>query len=200
MERAHPVGRRGQSRHHLLREVRDRGDLHAPDPPGGLLSAEDLSGARALVVGGAGFVGSNVVEALVAAGASSVLVVDNLLSAERVNVPEAACVRLVEGSIADDAILEQLPHDLDVVFHLATFHGNQNSIADPLADHANNTLTTLKLLEHLAGKPSPPRVVYSSAGCTVAEKTYDDAEATTEEAPVSLFHDSPYQISKIIGE
>ena len=42
--------------------------------------------------------------------------------------------------------------------------------------------------------------MYASAGCTVAEKTFDGAEATTEEAPVSLWLDSPYQISKIIGE
>jgi nucleoside-diphosphate-sugar epimerase len=44
------------------------------------------------------------------------------------------------------------------------------------------------------------RVVYASAGCTVAEKTFDDVEATDEEAPISLYYDSPYQISKIIGE
>jgi UDP-glucose 4-epimerase len=42
--------------------------------------------------------------------------------------------------------------------------------------------------------------VYASAGCTVAEKTFDGAEATAEDAPVSLWLDSPYQISKIIGE
>jgi nucleoside-diphosphate-sugar epimerase len=44
------------------------------------------------------------------------------------------------------------------------------------------------------------KVVYASAGCTVADKTYDDAVATSEDAPVSLWHDSPYQISKIVGE
>ena len=37
-------------------------------------------------------------------------------------------------------------------------------------------------------------------GVLVAEKTFDDAQATTEDAPVSLFHDSPYSISKLIGE
>ena len=42
--------------------------------------------------------------------------------------------------------------------------------------------------------------MYASAGCTVAEKTFEGAEATTEDAPVSLWLDSPYQISKIIGE
>ena len=44
------------------------------------------------------------------------------------------------------------------------------------------------------------KVVYSAAGCAVAEKTFDDAVATAEDAPVSLHHDSPYSISKLIGE
>ena len=88
----------------------------------------------------------------------------------------------------------------DHVFHLATFHGNQSSIADPIADHENNTLTSLKLFHRLSGFKRVKKVVYSSAGCAVAEKTFDEAEATLEDAPVSLYMDSPYSISKIIGE
>jgi nucleoside-diphosphate-sugar epimerase len=109
-------------------------------------------------------------------------------------------VKFVEGSITDDRILARLDSDLDYAFHLATYHGNQSSIADPLADHENNTLTTLKLYERLKDIKTIRRVVYSSAGCTVAEKTYGDAQPTKEDAPVSLWHDSPYQISKIVGE
>jgi nucleoside-diphosphate-sugar epimerase len=158
------------------------------------------TGAKVLIVGGAGFVGSNLALALLATSPREIVIVDNLLSAEASNVPDDPCVRFVEGSITDDAVLRALPNDLDYVFHLATFHGNQNSIADPLADHENNTLTTLKLYERLRGMKSLRRVVYSSAGCTVAEKTFEKANATTEESPVSLWLDSPYQISKIIGE
>ena len=73
-------------------------------------------------------------------------------------------------------------------------------MADPLADHENNTLTTLKLFERIKDFAALEKVVYASAGCTVAEKTFDEAEATSEDAPVSLWLDSPYQISKIIGE
>jgi UDP-glucose 4-epimerase len=164
------------------------------------LPADSFEGRRFAVVGGAGFVGSNLTRRLAELGASQVVVVDNLLSAERSNVPDEPAVVFVEGSITDDAVLAKLPSDLEVVFHLATFHGNQNSMADPLADHDNNTYTTLKLLEHLSTLPAPPRVVYSSAGCTVAQKTFDEATATTEDDPVSLHLDSPYQISKIIGE
>src|SRR5499426_298452 len=44
------------------------------------------------------------------------------------------------------------------------------------------------------------KVVYAAAGCAVATKTFDGATATPEDAPISLFHDSPYSISKLIGE
>ena len=109
----------------------------------------DFNGLRVLVVGGAGFVGSNLVEKLLVAQPTEVLIIDNLLSADRVNVPAHPAVRFIEGSIADDAVLAKLPSELDYVFHLACYHGNQSSIADPLADHDNNTITSLKLFERL---------------------------------------------------
>jgi UDP-glucose 4-epimerase len=156
--------------------------------------------AQVLVVGGAGFVGSNLVRELSATSSAQVLIVDNLLSAERFNVPVSNKVDFIEGSITHDAVLRQLPDNLAYVFHLATYHGNQNSMADPLADHENNTYTTLKLYDYLKTNKHLKKIVYSSAGCTVAEKTYGQAKATTEEDPVSLWLDTPYQISKIIGE
>src|SRR4051794_35075523 len=149
---------------------------------------QTFSGATILVVGGAGFVGSNLVRLLREQRARRVIIVDNLLSADITNVPEGDDVDFRLGSIADDAVLEKLPGDLDYVFHLACYHGNQSSIADPLADHANNTLTTLKLFERLKGMRSLRKVVYAAAGCAVAEKTFDGASATTEDAPVSLHH------------
>ena len=158
------------------------------------------AGQKILVVGGAGFVGSNLVRALLASSPREILVVDNLLSAERENLPDDQRVRFVEASINDDEVLASLPDDLGYAFHLSTYHGNQSSMADPLADHEHNTLTSLKLFEALKDHERLRRVVYASAGCTVAEKTFEGAEATQEDAPVSLHLDSPYQISKIIGE
>lgn len=159
-----------------------------------------LRGRKMLVVGGAGFVGSNLVLKLLEEDAGEILIVDNLLSADITNVPADPRVTFRYGSITDDAILAALPDDLDYVWHLACYHGNQSSIHDPLADHENNTLTTLKLFDRLKSFKNLRKVVYAAAGCAVAEKTYDAAEATTEDAPVSLYHDSPYAISKLIGE
>ena len=163
------------------------------------MTQANFNGTHCMVVGGAGFVGSNLVQALLEAGAERVVVVDNLLSADIVNVPQDSRVDFRLGSITDDRVLAALPGDPHYVFHLSTYHGNQSSIADPIADHEHNTLTTLKLCEWLKDQ-EVRRVVYASAGCTVAEKTFDDVEATDEEAPISLYYDSPYQISKIIGE
>src|SRR5215469_11038209 len=164
------------------------------------MHAMPFAGSSILVVGGAGFIGSNLLNLLLPMRPRRVIVVDNLLSADTFNLPERPEVDFRLGSIADDRILDDLPADLDFVYHLACYHGNQSSIHDPLADHDNNTLTTLKLFDRLKAFPSLKKVVYAAAGCAVAEKTYADANATAEDAPVSLFHDSPYSISKLVGE
>lgn len=160
----------------------------------------DLRGTATLVVGGAGFVGSNLTQELLDRGAGSVLVVDNMLSAERVNVPEDGRVELIEGSIADDEVLGRLEDEFDYLFHLATYHGNQSSIADPLADHEHNLITTLKLFERVKDFSRLRKLVYAASGCTLAPHTYGDAEPVLEDGPVPLELDSPYQISKVVGE
>lgn len=155
---------------------------------------------RMLVVGGAGFVGSNLVRRALAEECERMVIVDNLLSAERITIPEDPRVRFLEGSITDDVVLGQLRDEFDYVFHLATFHGNQNSIANPLTDHEHNLITTLKLYEHIKGFRQIKKVVYAASGCTLARHTFDRAEATREDGPVPFELDSPYQISKVVGE
>lgn len=157
--------------------------------------------SKILVVGGAGFVGSNLCHHILATYEPNELwIVDNLLSSDASNLPDDSRVKFILGSIADDRVLSKLPRDFEFVFHLACFHGNQSSIHDPIADHDNNTITSLKLFEHLKDYQNLKKVVYAAAGCAVAKKTFDEATATAEDAPVSLFHDSPYSISKLIGE
>jgi UDP-glucose 4-epimerase len=161
----------------------------------------DFNNSRVLIVGGAGFVGSNLTKMILNSSDSVlVTVIDNLLSAEKTNLPDSNRLTFIEASITDDKALAQVKDDLDYIFHIATYHGNQSSIHDPLADHANNTLTTLKLFEHIKDFKKLKKVVYSSAGCSVADKTFDDAVATEEKEITSIKHDSPYSISKIVGE
>jgi UDP-glucose 4-epimerase len=159
-----------------------------------------VAGKALLVIGGAGFVGGNLVREALTREAERILIVDNFLSAERENVPSDDRVELIEGSIADDSVLERIGDEFDYVFHLATYHGNQSSILDPLADHDNNLITTLKLYEHAKDFERLQKLVYAASGCTLAPHTFDETEAVTEDGPVPLDLDSPYQISKVVGE
>lgn len=154
-----------------------------------------------LIVGGAGFVGSNLARILLSTNDNLAIdIIDNLLSSEKFNIPADSRINFIEGSISDDEIVLNLEDKYDYIFHLATYHGNQSSIHNPLADHQNNTLTTLKLFDKIKDFSKLIKVIYSSAGCSVAKKTFDDASPTTEEDPIELKQDSPYSISKIIGE
>ena len=103
-----------------------------------------------LVVGGAGFVGSNLVHQLLETDFKELIIVDNLISSNVSNIPEDNRVKFVYGSITEDKILRKIPDNLDFAFHLACYHGNQSSIADPIADHDNNTFTSLKLFDRLS--------------------------------------------------
>lgn len=163
--------------------------------------SHSFDGVNVLIIGGAGFVGSNLARYILATSPKAkITVIDNLMSAERHNVPDDKRVTFIEGSISDDAIVNGLKDEYTYIFHLATYHGNQSSIHDPLSDHQNNTLTTLKLFDRAKHFKLLKKLVYSSAGCAVAEKTFDEASASKEVDLVSLDMDSPYSISKIIGE
>ena len=162
----------------------------------------DFKNKKIIVVGGAGFVGSNLVKMILNSNKESkVVAIDNLMSAEKENLPlENPNLTFIQGSITDQNVLDQIKDDVNYIFHLATYHGNQSSIHDPLADHANNTYTTLRLMDWVKNFKNLKKLVYSSAGCSVAEKTFDEAKATTEQEFTNIKHDSPYSISKIIGE
>jgi len=154
-----------------------------------------------LIVGGAGFVGSNLTrELLKQFPGCHIHIVDNLLSSEEKNIPKDERVSFTKGSITEDRVLKKIEDAYQWIFHIATYHGNQSSIHNPIADHENNTFTTLKLFEKIKEFKNLEKVVYAGAGCAVAKKTYNDAEATKESDICSLTMDSPYSISKIVGE
>jgi UDP-glucose 4-epimerase len=87
-----------------------------------------LRGERALVTGGAGTIGSHIVDLLVDAGASEVIVLDNFVRGRRQNLAAAVArgpVRIVEGDIRDAALVTRLMRDVDVVFHQAAIRITQ---------------------------------------------------------------------------
>jgi UDP-glucose 4-epimerase len=157
-------------------------------------------GSKILIAGGAGFVGSNLAHNLLSDNPAQLIIIDNLLSSDSRNIPTDSRVEFLHGSINDPQILDAIAPDIDYAFNLMCYHGNQSSIVNPFEDHVNNTLSALTLFEKLSRQENIKKVVYAAAACAVAEKTYDDPTPTTETQPISLFHDSPYSISKIIGE
>ncbi len=146
---------------------------------------------QALVTGGAGFIGSHVVDALVARG-DTVRVLDNLFSGQLENVHPAADV--VEASVTDLDAVRRAVQDVEVVFHQAAHRAVLRSVEDPLAtDHANvhGTLTVLK-----AALDAGVRRVVSASSSSV----YGGAATmpTAETAPT--LPRSPYAASKLAGE
>ena len=102
-------------------------------------------GKTVLVTGGAGAIGSNLTKAL-AEGGARVLVIDDLSSSERWNVPSLPEVLFVEGSILDEVTLKRLFMERpNIVFHLAAFFANQNSVDHPEIDLNVNWMGTLRL-------------------------------------------------------
>lgn len=155
---------------------------------------------HSVVIGGAGFVGSWVVDEILKDPSNRVTIVDNLISSEKWNISLDPRVTFIEGSAADVNVLKSIKEKVDYVYQFACFHGNQSSIARPLDDFENGLKTTLVTLEWVKNFNPQARVIYSGAGCAVAEKTWGEPTAVEEHESTSLLHDSPYSISKITGE
>ncbi|PZG12923.1 NAD-dependent epimerase [Micromonospora craterilacus] len=124
-----------------------------------------MAGARALVTGGAGTIGSHVVDQLTAAGAAEVVVLDNFVRGRRENLARAlphGSVRLVEGDIRDAALVHELTQGKDLVFHLAAIRITQCAEEPRLA---NEVLVdgTFNVLEAAAAAKVRKVVLSSSA-------------------------------------
>ena len=150
-----------------------------------------------VVTGGGGAIGSRLVGRLLRDGARSVTVVDDLSSGYTWLLPSDPRLHVVIGDVA--RLPEVLPSGGEgaTVFHLAAFFANQNSVDHPADDLHTNGLGTLQVLKWAADRAAR-RVVYASAGCSIAGHNLD--APIREDMPVSLHLDTPYQITKALGE
>lgn len=148
---------------------------------------------RALVTGGAGFIGSNIVGELVHGG-HHVTVLDSLVSGYRQNLDPYPTVTFVEGDVRDEAIVAEVMKRTEVVFHLAASVGNKRSIEHPIDDAEINVIGTLRILEAARRAGVRKLVVSSSAGIFGELKTLP----IREDHPVEP--DSPYGCTKLCEE
>ncbi|HYV65216.1 MAG TPA: NAD-dependent epimerase/dehydratase family protein, partial [Myxococcales bacterium] len=147
---------------------------------------------RFLVTGGAGFIGSNLVDALVSRG-DSVVVIDNFSTGKRENLKTAAAT-IIEGSIVDLPVVRRAAEGVDYVLHQAALASVQRSVDDPATSNAVNVEGTLNVL--LAARDAGVRRVVYAASSSV----YGDTEELPKHEGMPPRPMSPYALQKWVGE
>jgi UDP-glucose 4-epimerase len=145
-----------------------------------------------IVTGGAGFIGSHIVEAI--AGNHEVVVIDNFSSGKRKNLSGINKVHCIEGSICDLHLLKEAFSGADGIFHLGAIASVAKSVDDPAATHETNLTGTLNVL--LAARDcGVKKVVFSSSSAV-----YGDEPALPKRESMHPVPLSPYAVSKLAGE
>lgn len=152
---------------------------------------------RACITGGAGFIGSNLADRLIAQGVE-VVIVDDFRTGRREFIAEALGrpgVRLVEGDVLDQATLEDAFRDCDWVFHLQANADVRWGLEHPRHDLEQNTIATSNVLEAMRAT-GVKRIAFSSTGSVYGEP---EVFPTPEAAPFPI-QTSLYGASKLAGE
>ncbi len=151
---------------------------------------------RALVTGGAGFIGSHLAEALCLKGAE-VTVVDNLVKGSANNLSwkkQGHQLDFVQGDVTDDALMRKLMARCDWVFHEAAMPSVPVSVAEPLKTHTQNLNATLNLLL-IAREVKVRRFLFASSS-----SIYGDSDAAVKHEKLPALPMSPYALQKYAAE
>lgn len=150
-----------------------------------------------LVTGGAGAIGSNLCKVLSELDAKMVFILDDLSASYEWSIPARHNIMFVKGCVTDEVMLKRVfneqPH---IVYHLAAFFANQNSVDYPERDLQVNGMGTLRLLQY-AHMARVERFVYASSGCSIYGS---QAPLPLKEDFMSMNLTTPYQITKMLGE
>lgn len=148
---------------------------------------------KALVTGGAGFIGSHIVERLLKDG-HEVIVLDDFSTGHRSNLPEHEALTIVEGDISNFDTVKQCVEGVDWIFHKAAVASVPRTVNDPIGSTAVNYQGTLHLLEAARHGQVERMVFASSAALYGDEPTLPKVETM---CPVTL---SPYAVDKMASE
>lgn len=149
---------------------------------------------RILVTGGAGFIGSNLVDKLVEIG-SDVTVIDNLQAGKESNLKQVMDrINFIRGDIRNGNLIKEIVEDIDVIFHIAANASVPNSVEEPRYDFETNALGTFNLLDS-AKDYSVEKIVYASTAAVYGNPVYIPIDEKHPINPVS-----PYGASKLAGE
>jgi len=147
-----------------------------------------------LVTGGAGFIGSHLVEELVKRG-QRVRVLDNFLTGKKENLELVIDkIELIEGDIRDLATCQKAVQGMDNVFHLAAFVSVPGSVKDPLLNDAINVTGTLNLL-WASREAKIQKFIFASSTAVYGDDPNLPKREGREGSPLS-----PYALSKLMGE
>jgi len=146
---------------------------------------------KTLVTGGAGFIGSNLVDKLIEEN-HRVIIIDNLSTGKEANInPRAELHKLDIRNLKE---IEPLFKEVDVVFHLAAQPRIQPSIVDPLESHSNNVVGTLNVLQ-ASRTAGIKKLIYSASS-----SAYGDQKKLPLKEDMPTHPKSPYSLFKLIGE
>lgn len=148
---------------------------------------------RILVTGGAGFIGSHLVEALLEQGAS-VVVLDDLSTGRRDNVPTDARLKFIQGDVVDEAAVREALSGCTSFVHLAAVASVERSVSDPLGTNRTNLQGTIQLLQQAANL-GVARGLYASSAAV-----YGNATALPLDESAGAYPMSPYAADKLAGE
>ena len=150
--------------------------------------------ANVLVTGGAGFIGSHLVRALIKEG-HQVRVLDDFSTGYIDNLEEIQRrIELIDGDIRRPVVVKPAMRKVDLVFHLAALASVQRSIKDPISTTHVNALGTLNVFE-AARAARVQRVVYASSSSVYGDSLEAIRRETNTTSPMS-----PYALSKLVGE
>ncbi len=167
-----------------------------PQPPLDAMAAEILPGTTCLVTGGAGFIGSHLVDALVAAGAS-VRVLDNLSTGYEENLRDhasSASVRLIRGDASDAHVVNEATRGVDYVFHAAAMASVPRSMREPELCHAWCATSTINLLRS-SQQQGVRRLILASTSAAYGNSPFVSKRETDPTDPLS-----PYAAAKLAAE